>query len=86
MHVPLYPLSAGELGTDPVTVEHQLRLALTCCKEWNALLLLDEADVFLERRSPSQLKRNELVSSRWILQGQQHPFRIRYGLTNSKYS
>lgn len=63
MRVPLYPLSAGELGIQAETVERRLAQALTFCKEWDAVLLLDEADIFLESRSASNLERNELVSS-----------------------
>ncbi|KAI0888962.1 P-loop containing nucleoside triphosphate hydrolase protein [Annulohypoxylon maeteangense] len=62
MRVPLYPLSAGELGISPETVERQLYQALTLCQEWDAVLLLDEADVFLEKRNKSNLQRNELAS------------------------
>merc|ERR1711939_202393 len=32
------------------------------CTRWNALLLLDEADIFLEQRSLHELERNKLVS------------------------
>jgi SpoVK/Ycf46/Vps4 family AAA+-type ATPase len=30
--------------------------------EWNAVILLDEADVFMAKRSPADIARNELVS------------------------
>jgi hypothetical protein len=30
--------------------------------EWNAVILLDEADVFMAERSPADIARNELVS------------------------
>lgn len=30
---------------------------------WNAIVLIDEADVFLEQRNVSDLERNGLVSS-----------------------
>lgn len=62
--VPLYVLSAGDLGTSPEKVEFGLDNALECCRLWNALLLLDEADVFLETRNSENLNRNELVSSK----------------------
>lgn len=61
--VPLYILSAGDLGTRPKMVESALNSALKCCELWNAVLLLDEADVFLESRDSNCLERNELVSS-----------------------
>ncbi|EEU43461.1 uncharacterized protein NECHADRAFT_45060 [Fusarium vanettenii 77-13-4] len=61
-HVPLYAMSAGELGTVPSDVETALSRALTLCGLWNAMLLLDEADVFLSARTDSDLTRNELVA------------------------
>ncbi|KAI1345697.1 P-loop containing nucleoside triphosphate hydrolase protein [Xylaria sp. FL0043] len=36
--------------------------ALECCQLWDAVLLLDEADVYLEARGSNSLTRNELVS------------------------
>jgi len=62
MQVPLYTLSAGEIGIMPTTVETEISSALEKCTMWNAILLLDEADVFLEKRELNSLKRNELVS------------------------
>lgn len=62
MRVPLYTLSAGEIGIFPSTVEREIKAALEKCAKWNAILLLDEADVFLEKREHNSLKRNELVS------------------------
>jgi len=60
--VPLYSLSAGEIGIAPGLVEASLRDALEKCAMWNAVFLLDECDVFLEKRELNSLKRNELVS------------------------
>jgi hypothetical protein len=62
MRVPLYMMSAGDLGLDPRTVESSLKDILEMCTKWNAILLLDEADVFLEQRSLHELERNKLVS------------------------
>ncbi|OTB06012.1 hypothetical protein M426DRAFT_259837 [Hypoxylon sp. CI-4A] len=59
---PLYSMSAGDLGTKPSSVENALKKALKLCTMWNAMLLLDEADVFLSSRSTDSLTRNELVS------------------------
>ncbi|KAK5659597.1 hypothetical protein OQA88_801 [Cercophora sp. LCS_1] len=60
--VPLYSISAGTLGTSPKEVEDALDHALDLCRMWNAMLLLDEADVFLGTRTNDGLTRNELVS------------------------
>ena len=62
MKVPLYMMSAGDLGLDPRHVESKLQGILDMCTRWNAFLLLDEADVFLEERSLHELERNKLVS------------------------
>jgi hypothetical protein len=62
MKVPLYMMSAGDLGFDPRKVESKLQDILEMCSRWNAVLLLDEADVFLEQRSLHELERNKLVS------------------------
>ncbi|KAF4472976.1 Fidgetin 1 [Fusarium albosuccineum] len=64
--VPLYSMSAGDLGTQPKEVEKALDRALGLCGLWNAMLLLDEADVFLGARTDSDLSRNELVSGNWL--------------------
>jgi len=64
---PLYMLSAGELGTSPRLIERNLNNALECCSLWGAILLLDEADVFLESRNSNSLERNELVSSEFAI-------------------
>ncbi|KAK0517014.1 hypothetical protein JMJ35_000169 [Cladonia borealis] len=60
--MPLYRVTCGDIGTSADMVEKYLNNLLTLGKEWNCVLLLDEADVFLEERSMSDLKRNSLVS------------------------
>ena len=62
MHIPLYMMSAGDLGTKPHEVELNLRNILEMVAKWNAILLLDECDVFLEARTSHDLERNKLVS------------------------
>ncbi|KAI1129809.1 P-loop containing nucleoside triphosphate hydrolase protein [Nemania abortiva] len=59
---PLYTVSASDLGTYVASVESSLKEALELCALWKAVMLIDEADVFLEARTPDSLKRNELVS------------------------
>lgn len=59
---PLYMVSAGELGTDPRVLEHELQRILDIAHSWGAVLLLDEADVFLEKREIHDIHRNALVS------------------------
>lgn len=55
-------VSAGELGTDPARLELELQKILDIAHSWGAVLLLDEADVFLERREIHDIHRNALVS------------------------
>ena len=62
MKVPLYMMSAGDLGLDPRRIETKLHDILEMCTRWHSVLLLDEADVFLEERSLHELERNKLVS------------------------
>ena len=59
---PLYMASAGELGTDSRYLESELQKILDICHAWGAILLLDEADVFLEKRNMHDIHRNALVS------------------------
>ena len=59
---PLYNVSAGDLGVYPEDVDRKLTQALEQSSKWNAVLLLDEADVFLQQRTPTDVQRNALVS------------------------
>ena len=62
MRTPLYTMSASDLGFSSRDVEKSLAKVLELTAKWNAVLLLDEADVFLEARSAHDLERNKLVS------------------------
>ena len=48
---PLYTVPAGQIGVDPVKVETILTRIFKVASRWKAILLLDEADVFLAQRS-----------------------------------
>jgi ATPase family associated with various cellular activities (AAA) len=48
---PLYIVTAGDLGITASEVEKTLGSVLELCQTWDALVLLDEADVFLEART-----------------------------------
>lgn len=67
MKAPLYTMSAGELGTQSNNVEKRLSDILEMASMWNAILLIDEADIFMEQRTPFELDRNELVASMFRL-------------------
>ncbi|PLB50093.1 P-loop containing nucleoside triphosphate hydrolase protein [Aspergillus steynii IBT 23096] len=62
MRQPLYLMSASELGETATEVEESLEQVLQLTSKWNAILLLDECDMFLEARSTADLRRNRLVS------------------------
>ncbi|CAN8104023.1 unnamed protein product [Discula destructiva] len=62
LRVPLHTLSSGDLGSEPWEVENGLSRILELVARWNAILLLDECDVFLEARSTHDLERNKVVS------------------------
>lgn len=63
LHKPLYTVSLGQLGSTAAELETNLNSILSLCARWDALILLDEADIFLEKRSStSSLERNAMVS------------------------
>jgi SpoVK/Ycf46/Vps4 family AAA+-type ATPase len=63
LHRPLYTVSLGQLGVTPSELETKLNEILDLCGRWDALILLDEADIFLEKRSSTgSLERNAMVS------------------------
>lgn len=55
-------MTSGELGTTVHDMETALAKAFRIAKEWNAILLLDEADVFLSKRSDDNFEKNAFVS------------------------
>ena len=61
LHKPLYTVSMGELGTTPESLEANLTDVLALCVPWGALVLIDEAEMLLERRTKSEIHRNAMV-------------------------
>ncbi|KAI1195290.1 P-loop containing nucleoside triphosphate hydrolase protein [Nemania serpens] len=59
---PLMVLTSSDIGTDPKSIEVNLTRNFKTAKSWGAVLLIDEADVFMERRSTADLVRNSLVA------------------------
>lgn len=55
-------MSAGELGGKVEEIERNLETVLELTSKWGAILLLDECDIFLERRTSSDIAQNRLVS------------------------
>jgi SpoVK/Ycf46/Vps4 family AAA+-type ATPase len=59
---PLYYLQAEDLGVNAACLGANLKKVFELATEWDAVILLDEADVFMAERNPQDIARNELVS------------------------
>ena len=59
---PLLALTSADIGIVPGAVEENLTSYLKMGERWGAIVLLDEADVYLEARDFHDLERNGLVS------------------------
>lgn len=58
---PLYSMEMSEIGTSLKEVEANLQRIFARAKKWNAVLLFDEADIFLSERVASDLERSAIV-------------------------
>ncbi|KAK8016968.1 P-loop containing nucleoside triphosphate hydrolase protein [Apiospora rasikravindrae] len=63
LHRPLLALTIADIGTVETRVEQELIRWFTLAEAWDSVLLVDEADIFLERRQNRDLARNGLVSA-----------------------
>ncbi|KAI1334078.1 P-loop containing nucleoside triphosphate hydrolase protein [Xylariaceae sp. FL0016] len=61
-HRPLLSLTSGGLSTSGFDVESNLHYFLRLGERFGAMVLIDEADVFLEKRRARDIERNGLVS------------------------
>ncbi|KAI0887043.1 P-loop containing nucleoside triphosphate hydrolase protein [Annulohypoxylon maeteangense] len=59
---PLYTLTCGELGNDADAFEDRLQMAFLRAANWRAVLLLEEADIFVRHRD-REIQRCAIVSS-----------------------
>lgn len=59
---PLFQVTCGDIGESAEKVERTLENHFQLAHKWGCVLLLDEADVFLMRRTKNDLKRNAIVS------------------------
>ncbi|MCJ1443334.1 MAG: hypothetical protein MMC23_003832 [Stictis urceolatum] len=59
---PLLSLSCADIGTEPDTIENNLTRWFKRGRQWGAIMLVDEADVYMERRITQDLGRNALVA------------------------
>lgn len=59
---PLLSLTCTDIGTNPITIESKLTYWFKLAKHWGAILLIDEADIYMEQRITQDLERNNLVA------------------------
>ena len=59
---PLLSLTISDIGTNAEAAEKNLIRHFTRAKLWDAILLIDEADIYMESREKQDLTRNSLVS------------------------
>ncbi|KAG5719296.1 ATPase family AAA domain-containing protein 3B [Termitomyces sp. T112] len=59
---PLYIVGGGDLGTKAANMDTALERIFDVATAWKAIVLIDEADVFLEQRSLHDLERNAMVA------------------------
>lgn len=58
----LFPITCGDIGETAMEVEKNLHHNFRLAHRWGCVLLLDEADVFLAKRSKTDLRRNAVTS------------------------
>ncbi len=59
---PLHIVNCVNIGTEPRDLKRRLKEAFSHASFWNAILLLDEADIFLQERDAHNMARNAAVS------------------------
>ena len=55
-------VGAADLGTHAEALDNNLTTILKVSAIWGAVVLIDEADVFLEERTLAHLERNAMVA------------------------
>ncbi len=55
-------VGAGDLGGTARELDKALNVIFALATEWQAIVLIDEADVFLEKRAMDDLTRNAMVA------------------------
>ncbi|KAI2464117.1 P-loop containing nucleoside triphosphate hydrolase protein [Annulohypoxylon bovei var. microspora] len=58
---PLYVVSAGELGVEAQELDNALNKIMSVVRRWGSVLLIDEAEIFLRKRTDGQIRENVLV-------------------------
>lgn len=64
LNCPLFTITCGNIGTKPDEVQNNLQTMFYMANKWNCVMLLDEADVFLQERDERDMERNAVVSGK----------------------
>lgn len=59
---PLYPFRLSELGASPSEFELNLRAAIDLAETWNAILLIDDADVLVDCREETEFLQSVMAA------------------------
>ncbi|KIJ54637.1 hypothetical protein M422DRAFT_24545 [Sphaerobolus stellatus SS14] len=59
---PLYVVGSSDLGTRADDLDYNLQQVFELAGAWNAIVLIDEADVFLGERNMQDIERNAMVA------------------------
>ena len=59
---PLFPITCGDIGETPLEAEKNLHSNFRMAQKWGCVLLLDEADVFLAKRTQMDIRQNAITS------------------------
>jgi SpoVK/Ycf46/Vps4 family AAA+-type ATPase len=81
---PLFPITCGDIGYEADEVERNLQKHFTLAHKWGCVMLLDEADVFLAKRSVSfafqlLLDKRQLIMDSEMISREMGWFRVRQG-------
>ena len=60
--MPLYIVEASELGSTPEGIGRVLVQTFKACVRWNAVVLIENLDMFLERRAINDVERSNIVA------------------------
>ena len=60
--MPLYSVGAGDLDITAQALNDNLTQIFDISTSWGAIVLIDEADVFLEERALHHIERNAMVA------------------------
>ncbi|KEY73453.1 hypothetical protein S7711_07482 [Stachybotrys chartarum IBT 7711] len=59
---PLLSLTCSDIGVDPAVIEKKLLYWFNLAEVWGAIILVDEADIYMEQRQVQDVERNHLVA------------------------